>query len=196
MVTLACGSCIDGSLVRVVPFVVYWGALFAIWAVVWGVVGNVIAVRSRSRLGMQPLAYALAIPALTFVLGLALFGLILPALLALALWLYRLASRPLLAEPGSRRAERVVAAMRRITLHLAGLLVPLGYVRAHGDRLGDVEPFATWLVVPPQAALAGSLVLGWALAGLVWTQWRRSVHADARESSSRASSPGGRPGRP
>jgi hypothetical protein len=176
-ISLACGSCTDPVLAQTLPFVFYWTLLFAFWALGWGLVGAVLAHRAGVRLGMRPLRYLAAAPLVIVLLGPFTMGSVLaPMLLFLPVWLYRLWSRPLLelppCSPAGRRAASTVAAVRRITLSLAGLLVPVGYVRNYVQYHPEVIPFREWLLVPEPLAAVGGVVAAWAVV-VAWLETRR-----------------------
>ena len=173
MISLACGSCGDVEVARLLPFVFYLTLLFLFWALGWGLLGSVLSRRAGVRLRVKPLRHLAAaviviVAAGPFTLG----SLLMPMVLFLPVWFLRLWRCRVLEDPpvskAARRFEALAERVRRMTLALCMLLVPLAFVRQYVQRNPDVLPFREWLVVPEPVAAVGAVVFAWAVVVGVW----------------------------
>ncbi|RMG13389.1 MAG: hypothetical protein D6731_12170 [Planctomycetota bacterium] len=170
---LACGVCVDQSLLAALPFLLWWGVLFVLWALLWGPFCAVGSRWGRARPSLRPLRWFAAFVGLGLLAApLTLGSLFLPLLFLLPVWLHRLWRRPLFAEPprpvGAPGFPALAAGVRRWTLSLALGSVPLSYVWSHFVKHPEDYPFRDWLLLPLPLAAAAALLLPWIVGTLLY----------------------------
>ena len=88
---LACGACLDASILRGAPFFLYWTVVFLIWALPFGIPFAVYAKRRGVKLAIHPLRYLIyAVVTVVAFIPLAMGAVLGPMSLFMVVWLLQL----------------------------------------------------------------------------------------------------------
>ena len=130
---IACGTCTDGAILLVAPFMMYWLILFIAWSLLVGVPLSLIAYAKRVHLPMRPLVYFLvALGLIVVLLPLTMGSALFPMVFFLPIWIFRLyksLKKFVRKKEAPTGLVKVALQAQRIAFVTSLALIPVAYLR-------------------------------------------------------------------